>query len=367
MLLNVGMTTRASMGPSRQSRLMPVVALASSFLTLAILEFALRLWDHQLLTTRNFVLDELALLHSQYPVQFDASLGWTPKANAIGTAEMWGTTVGITILPDGTRSNGSQRAIANVHPVIVAVGDSFTFGDEVSDSETWPAWLERKLGSPVINGGVFGYGIDQIYLRARALVDKYHPDILIVSLIDDDIVRAEFSERHHAEKPYFDVVDGQLSLRNTPVPPPRPHHGGMWLRKSLGHSLLVHYLMRLLAPAFWFDASSDSIHRHGHGPEVACLLMRDLTRITRERRLRTIVLAQDELSGPSPLTCLDTDVVETVEMAPDLKEHQAKDPQAFRQKFFRVAHMSPLGNEFVAEKLYQRIRPAAQASDTSHS
>ena len=133
---------------------MPVVALASCFLTLAILEFALRLWDHQLLTTRNFVLDELALLHSQYPVQFDASLGWTPKANAIGTAEMWGTTVGITILPDGTRSNGSQRATANAHPVIVAVGDSFTFGDEVSDSETWPAWLERKLGSPVINGGV---------------------------------------------------------------------------------------------------------------------------------------------------------------------------------------------------------------------
>ena len=48
------------MGPGRQSRLMPVVALASCFLTLAILEFALRLWDHQLLTTRNFVLDELA-------------------------------------------------------------------------------------------------------------------------------------------------------------------------------------------------------------------------------------------------------------------------------------------------------------------
>src|SRR3989442_5187111 len=127
MLLNVGMTTRASMGPSRQSRLMPVVALASCFLTLAILEFALRLWDHQLLTTRNFVLDELALLHSQYPVQFDASLGWTPKANAIGTAEMWGTTVGITILPDGTRSNGSQRATANAHPVIVAGRGFFSF------------------------------------------------------------------------------------------------------------------------------------------------------------------------------------------------------------------------------------------------
>jgi len=126
------MNATESMDPSSQRRLMPVVAVAACFLTLAILEFAVRLWDHQVLTTRNFVLDELALLHSQYPVQFDASLGWTPKANATGTAEMWGTTVGITILPDGTRSNGSQRTIANAHPVIVAVGDSFTFGDEVS-------------------------------------------------------------------------------------------------------------------------------------------------------------------------------------------------------------------------------------------
>src|SRR5438874_4851254 len=108
----VGMGDRPLMGPSRQWRLSLVVGLVSCFLTLAILELAVRLWDHQLLTSRNFVLDELALLHSQYPVQYDASLGWTPKANAIGTAEMWGTTVGITILPDGTRSNGSQRAIA---------------------------------------------------------------------------------------------------------------------------------------------------------------------------------------------------------------------------------------------------------------
>src|SRR2546427_12102826 len=129
MLLNVGMTTRASMDPSSQRRLMPIVAVASCFLTLAILEFAVRLWDHQVLTTRNFVLDELALLHSQYPVQFDASLGWTPKANATATAEMWGTTVGITILPDGTRSNGSQRTIANAYPVIVAGGGFFELWD----------------------------------------------------------------------------------------------------------------------------------------------------------------------------------------------------------------------------------------------
>jgi hypothetical protein len=38
------------------------------------------------------------------------------------------------------------------------VGDSFTFGDQVSADETWPACLEATLHRGVDNGGVFGYG-----------------------------------------------------------------------------------------------------------------------------------------------------------------------------------------------------------------
>ena len=43
----------------------------------------------------------------------------------------------------------------------MAVGDSFTFGDEVNDGQTWPAQLQQLTGRRVINGGVSGYGFDQ--------------------------------------------------------------------------------------------------------------------------------------------------------------------------------------------------------------
>jgi hypothetical protein len=64
-----------------------------------------------------------------------------------------GTT--ITILEDGIRSNGRGEVRDATEPIL-AVGDSFTFGAQVSDWETWPAQLEKLTGGRVINGGVLG-------------------------------------------------------------------------------------------------------------------------------------------------------------------------------------------------------------------
>ena len=71
---------------------------------------------------------------------------------------------------------------ADSRPTILAVGDSCTYGDEVSDNETWPAYLEAEMGTRVWNAGVFGYGLDQAVLRAEVLLPKLKPDILIVGL-----------------------------------------------------------------------------------------------------------------------------------------------------------------------------------------
>ena len=44
---------------------------------------------------------------------------------------------------------------------ILAVGDSFTFGAEVSDQSTWPSCLERKLKIITDNAGYPGYSAGQ--------------------------------------------------------------------------------------------------------------------------------------------------------------------------------------------------------------
>ena len=96
---------------------------------------------------------------------------------------------------------------------ILAVGDFFTYGDEASDWETWPAQLEKLTGRKVINGGVFGYGIDQAFLRARRLLSRYRFSTVIFGFIPDDIKRCQMSERYW-NKPYFDFRDGRLTLEN---------------------------------------------------------------------------------------------------------------------------------------------------------
>ena len=52
---------------------------------------------------------------------------------------------------------------------VALVGDSFTFGLEVSYEQSWGARLEQALGGDVqvLNFGVDGYGVDQAYFATR--------------------------------------------------------------------------------------------------------------------------------------------------------------------------------------------------------
>jgi len=101
---------------------------------------------------------------------------------------------------------------------ILTFGDSFTFGDEVSDNETWTYYLEKLLpGSEVINFGVHGYGHDQMLLYLQEEGIKYHPDIVILGFLSFDMQRNVISFRDYA-KPRFVLDGGHLVLTNTPVP-----------------------------------------------------------------------------------------------------------------------------------------------------
>ena len=115
----------------------------------------------RLLTLTNFIYDRISLLRSGYPGQFDAELGYIPQPGYSGIANVWGTHV--TIDEQGIRSNGQQPPDIGGAPSILALGDSFVFGDQVSNAESWPAQLEAKLRRRVINAGVFGYGLDQSF------------------------------------------------------------------------------------------------------------------------------------------------------------------------------------------------------------
>jgi len=103
---------------------------------------------------------------------------------------------------------------------IVILGDSYTFGDEVSDDETYSHFLERRLPhTEVLNLGVHGYGQDQMLLYLQHEGVKYQPDVVILGYVWFDMFRNLSGFSNYA-KPTFELSNGGLRLRNVPVPDP---------------------------------------------------------------------------------------------------------------------------------------------------
>jgi GDSL-like lipase/acylhydrolase family protein len=110
------------------------------------------------------------------------------------------------------RTPGKQR--------IVVLGDSFTFGAEVSDDETYSHCLQSALpNAEVLNLGVHGYGHDQMLLYLKEEGIKYHPDVVLLGFTYIDIYRNIFAFDAYA-KPKFKLVSGGLQLTHVPVPTP---------------------------------------------------------------------------------------------------------------------------------------------------
>jgi hypothetical protein len=110
------------------------------------------------------------------------------------------------------RAAGKQR--------MVVLGDSFTFGEEVSDDETYSHDLQSSLpGAEILNLGVQGYGHDQMLMYLKEEGVKYHPDVVVLGFAYLDIYRNIESFFAYA-KPKFELSPEGLQLTNVPVPTP---------------------------------------------------------------------------------------------------------------------------------------------------
>ncbi len=127
-------------------------------------------------------------------------------------------------LSSNSRGQRGKREFAAQKPVgitrIALLGDSFTFGEGVSDEETFAQQIEGLLpGVEILNLGVHGYGHDQMLLTLREAIPLYRPDVVLVGHVTDDSLRNVTTFRDFA-KPRFRLWNGRLELEGTPVPTP---------------------------------------------------------------------------------------------------------------------------------------------------
>jgi hypothetical protein len=138
---------------------------------------------------------------------------------------------------------------------ILMLGDSVTFGQEVSDTQTYSDCLEQMLPDiEVINFGVPAYGQDQmlIYLKEEGI--KYKPDIVILGFLNGDMFR-NILEFRDFPKPKFELFNNELKLRNISVPSPE------LMRKKELYGLKFPDLLTMLYQKFLRKIGKDNIDK----------------------------------------------------------------------------------------------------------
>lgn len=101
----------------------------------------------------------------------------------------------ITIDSNGFRTYREKNENYNDY-IILALGDSHTFGMGVSDEQTYPAQLERILSTRfkhsvnVINAGVPGYNTMQEITYYEKIIKNYQPKLVLLGIVADDVVDA---------------------------------------------------------------------------------------------------------------------------------------------------------------------------------
>jgi hypothetical protein len=118
------------------------------------------------------------------------------RENADGT----GRSHFVTINQQGFRC--SNKEISRHSTVrVLALGDSYTFGSGVADSETFCAQLERLSAGQlrVINAGVPGWGIFQMEIRLCRVIGTVKPDYVLITIPQKDIFRQPFDSNEERE------------------------------------------------------------------------------------------------------------------------------------------------------------------------
>ena len=145
-------------------------------------------------------------------------LGWSIKPNGFWQDLYRANSKGI-------RANKEYQFFPSEKIIRVATfGDSFTHGEEVKNEYTWQEQLTTLCPQlEVINFGVGGYGLDQAFLRYKTEGKIYHPHIVLIGFMQENINRTVnvfrpfYTEGIPLTKPRFILQNDALILLPNPL------------------------------------------------------------------------------------------------------------------------------------------------------
>jgi hypothetical protein len=192
-------------------------------LSLAVLHLTRRLLDEEIRTTRDIWREQSVLIRQLLQggrlLAVDSVLGWRYRSDVATARDQTNSR--------GLRSAREYSAVpADSIVRVAAFGDSFVYGNEVDNANSWSALAEQiHPRLEVLNYGVGGYGNDQAYLRFLADGRTLSPRIAILGFTPTDFGRVVNVYRRFLSnrelplfKPRFVLrPDGELELVPSPV------------------------------------------------------------------------------------------------------------------------------------------------------
>jgi hypothetical protein len=223
--------------------------------------------------------------------RYHPQLGWVPKPNL--------DSLTVAGRPVSTNSRGIRdlREFDYAKPAgkkrLLVFGDSFAFGEEVANEETFAFYLQEKLPDwEVMNFGVHGYGHDQMLVYLKEEGTRYQPDIVLLAYVNIDAGRNELTFRDYA-KPYYRLEHGALALTNVPIPPPEEH-----IRQLRSSSRLIDLLELLVVSSRGQQVEAE--RRMWRRTAAILRSFSDTTRAAGARPMLVYLPFGEELNSPKP-------------------------------------------------------------------
>lgn len=152
--------------------------------------------------------------------------------------------------------------------VVLAFGDSLTYGTGATETESYPAVLGELINRNVVRSGVPGEVAEQALKRLPAALDEYQPKVLILCIGGNDLLRK------HDEKSIEDNIRAMIRLAKERgiavvligVPKPALFSGAPKFYDALAKEFSVPYEGDVIKDVLYSnDTKSDPIHPNAKG------------------------------------------------------------------------------------------------------
>jgi hypothetical protein len=291
--------------------------------------------------------------------RFDEELGQVPKEGFNELVVRWNNAK-VTITDEGFRDNENKNIVQPADTLVA--GDSFAFGAEVSNDQTWPSCLERKLGRGVDNAGVPGYGAALSLKRAaQKLKLKPYSTVVLSVLVGSDFLRDRLSYRDGAPRPALikdgdQIVWSKTADQNklgTKYNPRSPGLLGFFYERSA----LVHLIVTKAFPRI--DMAGDNLtEAHPRAADRTAIIEWTLNEFSKLEVPKKILLLQYPKNyaktGGRHKVLEERDLIRRAADGLDISVVDTLDElKKYPPKEIWKAHHTPRGNEVVCEYLFE--------------